>query len=329
VSSDYERLYSVAARMLVAQGSPTWREDRWPDRRRVAFTELEAVLSEAGTPVDGDPARSLVSVGLLFPVADESLRKYLREDPEGVDDPLVVPGPLHSATTSALDELAARLVPGRPGVVLEPEAVSYGEAVHELANVVRTGLGLEPGALTRGAAVVPAGSVSGSEHERLAALAKTAADTIPAVEELGNDFSVRRDVAVAADDLRAITTGEDRPAWRERQPDIDPSRHLLTAYRWAGSEGEPVGFAVAAGELRERLTDGGPWLPSVDRPLPKSDDDLSWVLYSKRQGLITADLLDELAVRLQPVAPSGPIHFSAYPLQDFLTTTLRAGTTEI
>jgi hypothetical protein len=332
VKATYEQLYSAAARMLVAQGAPSWRDDRWPDRRKLSFRELEAFLAadDGGRPVDGDPARQLLSIKLGFAAADRSLREYLRGDPEGVDQPLVVPGPLHSQLTSCVDELAARLAPGRPSVALSNEAAELGQVVHELANLIRAGLGLEPGSVVLTSGSGSTGPAATAGQERLAALTRAAADTIPAPEELGTDFSVRQATAVAAADVRAVVAGADAPVWRERQPGIDPARHVLTAYRWNGDEGRPVTFAERAAELRASIeASESPWRPTVERPLPEPAPDLSWVLYSSRQGLITADLLDELAVRLSLITPVGPIHFSAYSLHDFLTTTLNAGTTEL
>ncbi|MFC0626938.1 hypothetical protein [Kribbella deserti] len=328
--ADFGQLYSVAARMLGAQGSPTWREDRWPAQRRVTFTELEAELTGAGFENSGDPARDLVTIGATFPVAAISLTEYVQADPEGVDDPLVLAGPLHTAISGALDELAARLAPGRPDVAIGSAGAEASESLQELATAIRAGLDQPPSAPRRILADSVPVSADPATHERLAAFAKTAADAVPAPDELGDDFSVRYDVAVAAADLRALVAGENVPAWRERQPGIEADRHLVTAYRWEGAEGRPVDLAEWAAELREALSAAGaPWRPTPDKPVPAESAEKAWILYPKRQALVTADLLDELAVRLAPGAKVGLIHFSSYPLQQFIAHTLRAGTTEI
>lgn len=349
--SDFEQLYSAASRMLGAQGSPTWREGRWPAQRRVTFTQLEAELTEANfhpadpasrtgdpnqtvlvaDPADvADPALGLVTMGARFPEATLSLAEYVSEDPDGLDGPLVLPGLLHTAITGAVDELAGRIAPGRPAVALGNESADAADALRELANSLRTALGLPPGAARRILVDAHPVAADAAVHERLAAFAKTAADAVPAPDELGDDFSVRYDVAVAAADLRAFIAGENVPAWRERQPGIDPSRHLVTAYRWEGASGHPVDLADWASDLRQALaTSDAPWRPSAEHPLPTESADRSWLLYTKRQALVTADLLDELAARLAPGTTIGLIHFTSYPLHHFLTHTLRTPTTEL
>ncbi|WP_328990626.1 hypothetical protein OG394_30615 [Kribbella sp. NBC_01245] len=369
--SDFEQLYSAASRMLGAQGSPTWHEDRWPAQRRVTFTQLEAELTKAtfrpadplvqpgdpaaagvgvgaqggdrvgdpnhdepvlvADPADvADPALGLVTMGARFPEALLSLAAYVSEDPDGVDEPLVLPGLLHTAITGAVDELAARIAPGRPTVAIGNEGAEAADALRELANSLRTALGLPPGVPRRILVNAHPVAADAAAHERLAAFAKTAADAVPAPDELGDDFSVRYDVAVAAADLRALIAGEDVPAWRERQPGIDPSRHLVTAYRWEGADGRPVDLADWAAELRQALaTSEAPWRPSPEHPLPTESADRSWLLYPKRQALVTADLLDELAARLTPGTTTGLIHFTSYPLHHYLTHTLRTPTTEL
>lgn len=335
----YERLYSAAARMLTAQGSPTWRDDRWPEQRRQAWRALEAVLAAGGASAGAgdllDPARELVALGQPFPAMVQSMREYLREDPDGVDQPVVLAGVLHSAITELLDELAARVTPGRPPVALGIDAAVLADVVHELADSLRVALGLPKASAPpsqRGRAVrepQPVGA-GPAVFEQLAAVAKAAAEAVPAPEQLAQDFSVRHDVATAAADVRALVAGQDAQGWRERQADIRPESHLVAAYRWEGGQGRPLGFGDRAAEVRKVLDAAGPpWAPSLERPLPELAEDRTWILYSRRQALVTADLLDELAVRLTPGRWTGTIHFSAYPLQEFITTTLRAGTTEI
>ncbi|MFK4085296.1 hypothetical protein ACI2LF_14380 [Kribbella sp. NPDC020789] len=328
--ADFDKLYSSAARMLGAQGSPSWRTDRWPAERRSAFAALEAELTGPQYGDSGDPAHDLVVAGATFPEAAQSMEQYIAGDPEGVDSPLVLAGPLHTAISGALDELAARLAPGRPAVVIGSEGAKAAEALRELATAVRSGLDQPPGTPRRILVDSSPLTADPSSYERLANLAKAAADAVPTAEELGDDFSVRHDVSVAAADLRSLVAGQDAPAWRERQPGIEADRHVLTAYRWDGTEGRPVELSEWAAELHDVLaTSGPPWLPSAARPAPRESVERSWILYPKRQALVTADLLEELAVRLTPGAGVGQIHFSAYPLQQFIAYSLRRGTTEV
>lgn len=330
-----ERLYSAAARMLTAQGSPTWRDEHWPEERRLAWRGLERVLEAGGSdtgPGDPpDPARDLVTVRLGFPAAVRMMREYLRDDPDGVDEPVVVPAVTHTAVTVSLDELVARITPGRPPVAPGNEAGMLGSVTHELADSFRVAVGLpaspDPG---RRAPVVREPRAPGPDDiDRLLAATKAAAESVPDPDRLGQDFAVRHAVARAAADVRGLLAGEDRPAWRECQPGISPDAHLVSAYRWDGPRGRPLGFAERADELRRTLDAAGPpWCPSEARPVPGRSDDGGWVLYSRRQAMVTADLLDELAARLVPGRRTGTIHFSAYPLQQLVGTTVRAGSTD-
>ena len=143
---------------------------------------------------------------------------------------------------------------------------------------------------------------------------------IPAPADLRrlDDFSVKHDVAVASQQLLALLSRRPAIAWAERQDGIRPDRHLVTDYRWDRPEGRAVGFVEAAADLRRVLRETRPpWVPVPADPLPEAGA-ASWALIGGSTALVSADLLDELAVRLMPGFRTGLVGFGSYPWFELL-----------
>jgi hypothetical protein len=118
----YERLYSAAARMLTAQG-PAASRAGWPEERRRRWSRVEMLLTALPAttwPGTADPAWQLASrlddAGQPVSVAD-AVRHWRRRLRDG-SGTVAVPARRHAVALGLLDELAARLAPGRPAVTV-------------------------------------------------------------------------------------------------------------------------------------------------------------------------------------------------------------------
>ncbi|MBO0807121.1 MAG: hypothetical protein J2P32_02325 [Actinobacteria bacterium] len=339
LSERYERLYSVTARMLATRGDRTHRGgESWPEERARRWRELEATLGEherASLPDEvPDPARDLISapdgVGSV-PVADavEAWERRLARTDTSVGL-LMIPYELSSTVRSLLTELRCRLAPGRPMAAVDEFAAEVSALAHRVADMLRepiTGEWSSPHPATSAPApraprplcddkTLPA------RFEELTTGARRAAETIPSADYLAAtaDTSVDQETAAAAADVLAVIEGTGAPGWRECYESIRPDRHMVYDTEWELSGIEPIsfrGYRVDAGGLSG---DPSPWWFSEGTRLAPLAPDLmrDWRTLSRERALITADLIDELAVRLQPGRWVGTIHFSAFPLQNFL-----------
>lgn len=346
----YERLYSAAAQMLDAQGSPTWRGDRWPVERRRRWRDLEQVLVEVGdADAPGgvaDPARRLISTRdaagqpARFGDAVRDWNRRLGSAGVGAERPaeIVMAGQQYVVVIELLTELRHRLAPGRPVGAVGADAAELGGVAQDLADALRAAMAADRPA-SRSAGRIPAphlsdplnGRVSPEQMERLVSAATEAAAAVPGPERLtmANDFSVRYEAAVAAADVLAMVHGRNVSGWRERHGSIRPDRHLVSGWRWDSGTGRPVGFAERAAEIRTVIRGTrAPWRPTVADPVPESTADHSWVVLPDECALIAADLLDELGERMRPGSWIGTINFAAFALRDFLPRRIRIAVTE-
>ncbi|MFI9205616.1 hypothetical protein [Streptomyces sp. NPDC053048] len=355
----YERLYSIAARMLWAQEHPAWREDdsEWPADRRVAWQALERVLLDAeaalGVPASdeaSDPGRHLLSRRapgdrpLSFDEAVQDWRQRLAADPGFLEERrepfpdfymkpgacVVVPSGRHLAMVDVFPELFHRLAPGRPGAGLGPDAAELSAVIHEAADALRAPLGVaiptpHPGTapwvspVSRRVADLPD---LPARLEALRQAAWRAAEAVPSPEELRAtvDLSVTMPVAKAAADLTQVLMGQQVPSWREEYEQIDPARHGLVGLVSGPSGPRPVAFQEEAAEWRKLFGQGPlPWTPQEYQRQFYPDQGEDDVALSATRALVFAEILDEYAARLHPGAGTGLIHYSAYEFGQFIT----------
>ncbi|GIH21335.1 hypothetical protein [Rugosimonospora africana] len=359
----YERLYSVAAQMLTTEGwSPT---DDWPPERRQYWRDLENLLATGRSDQPGtasDPAWQLASrldpTGRPIAIAD-AVRDWMdrlasrplnlsdldESDLDAGDDPdrtvIAVPGLTHLLITELLNELVARVSPGRPIGMVGDGGADLAAVAQGLADQLRSALGAAalagpglpgsvPGAGPRPTLRPPqplaAGLVLPAAVRDLADVAHRAAASLPTPEQLvaAGDYSVRHATAVVAADLRNGLRTPAGPQWRERRESIRPQLHLVTGFRFDAPAGRPVSLAEAAAEMKRelgRLTP--PWRPGPGRPLPESTPKAGWMALPDAVALVTAELLDELAARLRPGQWIGTIRISAWPLAQLVQSRLR------
>ncbi|MGW7002830.1 hypothetical protein ACWGCW_08375 [Streptomyces sp. NPDC054933] len=262
----YEQVYSAAARMLWVQENPNWRREVWPEQRRAAWAELEAVLRDADEhlPMVGplsDPTRHLLSRRSAGPDSqdrpisfDEAVSDWkarLEADPgflearqEPFPDYYMEPGACvvvhphrHLVMVGIFLDLFHRLAPGRPSCTIGAEAAELSQLVHEAADALRAPLTGQTATPHPGEArwISPTSqrvsAVPGlaERYERLCQAAWRAAETVPSKEELkaARDYSVKRDVADTAVLLKQLLTGQAVQVWREQREQVDPAHHLL------------------------------------------------------------------------------------------------------
>ncbi|GAA1893133.1 hypothetical protein GCM10009753_22250 [Streptantibioticus ferralitis] len=282
--------------MLWVQENPAWRQDVWPQERRVAWGELEAVLrdADANLPQSGtlsDPARHLLSRraagadGQDRPITfDEAVRDWkarLEADPgflearqEPFPDYYMEPGACvvvhpsrHLAMVGIFPELFHRLAPGRPGCTIGADAAELSQLAHEAADALRAPLTGQAATSHPGAApwISPSSQrVSDvpdltERYERLSRAAWRAAETVPSREELraASDYSVKREVADAAGAVTQLLAGRQVQVWREEFDFMDPARHIMHAID-TGDDGEdrPLSFAESADRWRKLFAQG-------------------------------------------------------------------------
>ncbi|WP_040792118.1 hypothetical protein [Nocardia paucivorans] len=80
----------------------------------------------------------------------------------------------------------------------------------------------------------------------------------------------------------------------------DPGRHLVSLYRYEGTEKRPIGLDEEAAEIRRELA--GDRKPD---PFP-ADTDPNLVVLTELRAMIIGSLLRELAARLAPGVAFGP-----------------------
>ncbi|MBX9389435.1 hypothetical protein ACFPZ0_13960 [Streptomonospora nanhaiensis] len=352
----FERLYSLAARMLWAQGEPAWRGSGWPAERARAWRDLERVLAEdpgsdVGPPGPApDPARHLLSRWaadggrpLGFAAAVGAWEERLDADPGTLvvrdtapsgtavapDRAVVLADRWYSTVRDLLDELAHRLAPGRPVAGLSPEAAPLSARLHELADALRRPVTGTP-ATPHPAEAMPAPAPSRplaerpdlpAAYERLRGAARRAAKSVTG----GMDLSLAPEVPAAARDVLRAAAEEPVPEWRERHEGIDPARHMAYGYRWTDTGGGPLGFAQRAAEITADLADTpAPAAPEDYLPPPEEVPDRDWTVLSHAGALVRADLLDELAARLHPaMAPPHRLHAASHTVVTLLTSRLK------
>ncbi|MFI9305693.1 hypothetical protein [Streptomyces triculaminicus] len=355
----YERVYSIAARMLWAQGHPAWREEgsEWPESRRAAWRSLEQVLLDSEvssrTPRAGelsDPSRHLISRRapgstdrpLSFDEAVQDWRRRLDSDPGYLverDEPypdyymapgacVVLPPARHLALIGIFHELFHRIAPGRPGIVLGPDAADLSAVSHEAADALRAPLGLTvptPHPVTAPWVDPSPHRVSDvpdltAKFEALRRAAWLAAEALPSPEEVIEtvDFSVSLSAARAAADLLQLLAGHPAPAWREEYEEIDPSRHGVVGLDSDDSGTHPTPFAKEAASWRSLFAKSpDPWTPTTYQRQFQPDRGEDDVVLSATRALVLAELLDEFAARHVPGRQSGLIHYSAYEFGQF------------
>ncbi len=292
----YEQLYSAAARLLWAQEAPTWRDDTWPLKRRLAWRELESVLRDADEhlPQPGalsDPTRHLLSRraagadGHDRPIPfDEAVRDWtarLEADPgflEERQEPfpdyymepgacVVVPPARHLAVIGIFPELFHRLAPGRPACTIGTEAAELSRLAHEAADALRAPLTGQAATPHPGQAAwispssQPVSAVPdlAQRYERLSRAAWRAAEAVPTREELraAADYTVTRQAADAAVAVTRLLAGHSVQVWREEREVINPAHHLLPGVVSDGKGGvRPVTFENKAASWRKLFSQG-------------------------------------------------------------------------
>ncbi|MFI6575246.1 hypothetical protein ACIBFB_05550 [Nocardiopsis sp. NPDC050513] len=351
--TEYERIYSAAARMLFL-ADEKWRGERspWPARRVSAWRKLAGILgadatvgAEPGQP--SDPTRHVLTQRTPddrpVPLASAATAWQTRLDQgKGVQNPaymllehpelhpvhyeahacVIVSSGWAGSLSEIVAELGRRVAPGRPAYTVGPSAEGLSVTLHEIADHLRgafTGAGPTPH--PAGAARVsgtPAALVTDitREHcERLRAAALAAAAEIPVLEEFtgSKDVSMNRDVVDAAEILRQIARGSGGDPWRERGQSTDPSSQRLGTWR-------RTTFAEFDHELRERLFTGAPppRVPEVRElaaPAPPRGG-LRFGALSESAAFVVAEMVDEVAARLWPGRSVGTIGIDAYPLAE-------------
>ncbi|WP_017604276.1 hypothetical protein [Nocardiopsis alkaliphila] len=331
---EYERVYSVAARMMWLE-YPWLRKQGWSEERREAWQALEEVLvSDAQVPVEtgepSDPTRHLLTrrapddrpVPLAEAARDWSTRikegrqvkhpgTLLLDHPDLYGDVAFEPGScvivsshwvLAAAEVTA--DLKRRLAPGRPGYVIGAEAAGLSMTLHEIADHLRnafTGQGPTPhpgGVPWIASTPEPfTTGVDATRLERLRSVAWTAADHIPPRERViaTRDRSVRKDTAQVAEVLRRVLAGEEPPPWWE-SGSMDIRYDLM-------SGSHDASFATKNEQFRRELFEESP-LPRVPRERevaePPKSGEPRWRAISKDTTFVVAEMLDEAAARLAP-----------------------------
>ncbi|MFC7548804.1 hypothetical protein [Plantactinospora sp. GCM10030261] len=347
----YERIYSAAARMLAAQAHST--RGSWPNVRRQRWRELETLLAEvpavtsepgvadpswqlagrldeAGRAVDMAQAASAWKHQLgIAPTATQVASPV---DQEPASMAVVLRSSLYLVVSHLLEELAQRLAPGRPVAAVGHGGADLGEVSRELARQIwsaATGQRVTAQPARSPVLAAPRPLSTGlplpGAVERLATAARLAAEATPAPGRDGRDDSVRPAAATAAADLLAGLRRPDGPSWRERYDGIRPDVHMVSSYRWEGAAGRPVELAEQAAEIRA-MTHDLPAPRGIDSEdeIPDSTAEQGWMLLPNAAALITAELLDELAVRLRPGQWIGTIRFTAIALPDLVRGRLRS-----
>jgi hypothetical protein len=265
---------------------------------------------------------------------------------------VAVPGLTYTIVTRLLDELVQRMAPGRPIGAVGDGGLDLAAVVQGLADQLRAAVGSAQPEPRHGRGEYPqrlagdpesagpagsrpalrtpqalaAGLALPTALENLTAAARNAAESVPTPKQLtaSGDFSVRHAAAVAAADLLAGLRTPAGPRWRERHEGIRPDLHVITDFRFDGPAGRPVGLAERAAEIQTALRGlTPPWRPGPQRPMPESTPQTGWIALPDAAALVTAELLDELVVRLRPGRWIGTIRIGAWPLRDFVQSRLR------
>lgn len=347
VVAEYERVYSAAARMMWLE-YPWLRKRGWPEERTAAWQTLEEVLASdaqvpAGPGEPSDPTRHLLTRrspdDRPVPVAEAARDWWTRikegrqvkhpgsallEYPDLYGDVAFEPGSCVIVTNhwvmaaaEVVADLKRRLAPGRPAYVIGEEAAGFSVTLHEIADHLRgafTGRGPTPhpgGAPWIAAAPEPFTTrMDTARLERLRRAAQTAADHIPAREQVidTRDRSVKKDTAQAAEILRRVVAGEEDSPWRERGS-VDARYDLMS--------GSPdASFANKNAQIRRELFEVSP-LPRVPREReiaePPRSGEPRWKAVSGDTAFVVAEMLDEAAARLMPGRATAMIGYDAQP----------------
>lgn len=102
----------------------------------------------------------------------------------------------------------------------------------------------------------------------------------------------------ALDELRRCAAGA--PSADADTSSADPSSHLMSLYRYEGTEKRPIGLDEEAGQIRRELA--GDRTPASSAPAAEQD----FVVLTELRAMIIGSLLQELAARLTPGAAFGP-----------------------
>lgn len=345
--AEYERVYSVAARMMWLE-YPWLRKRGWSEERREAWQALEEVLvSDAQAPVGpgepSDPTKHLLTrrgpddrpVPLAEAGRDWSTRitegsqvkhpgTLLLDHPDLYGDVAFEPGSCVIVTSHwvlAAAEVAAdlrrRLAPGRPAYVIGAEAAGLSMTLHEIADHLRgafTGQGptQHPGRASWITATPEPFTVriDAARLERLRSVAQTAADHIPPREQViaTRDRSVRKDTVQVAEILRRVLAGKEHSPWWE-SGSMDVRYDLMSGSRDAS-------FATKNEQFRREMFEESP-LPRVPREReiaePPRSGEPHWHAMSKDTTFVVAEMLDEASVRLVPGRTTTMIGYDTQP----------------
>ncbi|MFF5229342.1 hypothetical protein [Dactylosporangium sp. NPDC000521] len=331
----YERVYSAAARMLT-EHAPAAGRAHWPQERRRRWSELEMLLTalpRTTLPGTADPAWQLASAvdedGRPVGIADAVRaweQRITAAPPPAPGTVVAMPGLWHTLAGGLLRELTGRLAPGRPAVTVGAAGGELSAVAAQFAAALRTAVTgaphpPRPRPSLRGPRPLATGLPMPAAADRLEAAARLAAAATPSPRELagGTDFSVRFDAADAAAQLLGGLYRSAGPDWRERAEGLRPAEHLVSSVRFDGDVPRPVGLAEHAAGVRDHVRDlRGPWRPGPDDPVPRWSPQRAWVVLPDVVATVTADLLDELAVRLRPGRQVGTVRFDTEPLGQFV-----------
>ncbi|MFL1380599.1 MULTISPECIES: hypothetical protein [unclassified Nocardiopsis] len=350
IFTEYETLYSAAARMA-ALGRGAWQPGTvWPPRRADAWHRLAEALTEGAEPAaepggPADPTRHLLTartsddrpvtlaeaardwrcrVGESPRIVHPSYR--LQDDPEAHGAPFA-PGSCVIVTSSWITELRSlvvdleyRLFPGRPPCVIGVEAADLSPALREMADRLRgafTGQGgtpVPPRAPIPGPVAEPAARrADGDGLRRLQDAALRAVEDIPSPRDFAGseDLTLDDDLVDAAEILRRTLDGSETRPWRERADFIDPSTGLVSGRR-DGS------FGTVARTLGRDLlgSSPAPRVPDVPEQARPPENGLREKAVAWQTAFVLVEILDEMAERLVPGRSTGLVGFEAHPFTE-------------
>lgn len=348
----YRRVYTAASQMMWLQhGTRVWRGTRWPEDRRAAWVALEETLTRTAEAVvaslDGfDPAHHLLSRRdlegrpITFAEAAADWQRRITEDPGPTIGPkengyygitpgggvILSPSWQSHVRRNTIEEMEARLAPGRPPVTIAAEARPLAEVLHDLAAAYRAPLpGQDPDPAPTRALPAAQGAraldavVSRADYEQLCARARAAAEAMPSRTEVKRDFSVNGYAVDAAGRVLRILEGEDAPDWQEFPEETDPARHAVdeSVETWTLATQAEWLSGVFRTKAMPRPPHDHEVLEDYDHPVEPTDQD-RLVPMSPAIAQVMAEVLDEFAARVTPDQHIGRLLFDAYPLCVFL-----------
>ncbi|MFI1967449.1 hypothetical protein ACH429_25595 [Streptomyces pathocidini] len=353
VATQFENLYSAAARMLWLQDYPSWRVDNsWPTELRLSWQNLENILASIGSAdstesTEIDPSRYFISLRAQIggqPISHRGIVRLWQSRIYngsgflvGRDTPIpnnyitpgeavLIPEGWHLAAMAALNELQSRLAPGRPGATIDQSSEDLSNLLHNSANLIRTAAG--------------APSMEGHEMSDTISQQMFSLQDIPdwearydelrkvagkAISAIPSDY-LQPDVLSAAADVSKVLGGRQESVWTERADGLNPAVHMVSTTHFTGANRVPISFSKAYEEWGTYLTQGkSPTGFSEYEPTLEWDPENPAVIVSKDRALMIAEAMGETSARLRPGITTSMIHFDGFLVGRFMQEEVRSG----